>query len=87
MGVFVQFTDGLASMKFNVNPTSILVPPVEDQSFLRGLIAGSGISSTGGDIRRLVLRRQRLHPRPEHQHGQPPEGVSQTGLSPGPRSA
>ena len=46
MGVFVQMTDGLSSLKFNFNPTAILIPPVQDQSFLSGLIGGSGISST-----------------------------------------
>ena len=42
MGVFVQMTDGLSALKFNINPTAILVPPVQDQSFLSGLIAGAG---------------------------------------------
>ena len=36
MGVFVQFTDGLSSLKFNISPTAILIPPVQDQSFLSG---------------------------------------------------
>ena len=48
LGAFAQFTDGLNAMKFNVNPTSILVPPPEDQSFLRGLIAGAGIAARRG---------------------------------------
>ena len=46
MGVFVMMTDGLSALKFNINPTAILIPPVQDQSFLSGLIGGSGISST-----------------------------------------
>ena len=29
MGVFVQMTDGLSALKFNLSPTAILVPPVE----------------------------------------------------------
>src|SRR5262249_11863710 len=48
LGAFVQFTDGLSSLKFNVNPTSILVPPPQQQAFLRGLFVGSGITLTGG---------------------------------------
>src|SRR5262249_19878198 len=48
MGVFVQMTDGLSALKFNISPTAILVPPVQDHSFLSGLIAGSGISTTTG---------------------------------------
>ena len=46
MGVFVQSSPALASQQFNVSPTSIVVPPVEDQSFLRGLIAGSGFRTS-----------------------------------------
>ena len=44
LGMFAQFTQGQNAMKFNVNPTSILVPPVQDQSFLRGLFAGAGVT-------------------------------------------
>ncbi len=47
IGVFTQFTDGLAELKFNINPTAILIPPVQDQSFLSGMIAGSGTTTTG----------------------------------------
>ena len=46
LGVFVNFTDGLNAMKFNVNPTSILIPPVQDQSFLRGLFTGTANAAT-----------------------------------------
>ena len=48
MGVFTQMTDGLASLNFTLSPTAILIPPVQDQSFLNGLIGGSGISSVNG---------------------------------------
>ena len=67
MGVFVQMTDGLSSQKFNLNPTAILIPPVQDQSFLSGLIAGSGISSTVGHVRRSLLQVEQLLARPGHQ--------------------
>ena len=62
MGVFVQMTDGLSSLKFNLNPTAILVPPVQDQSFLSGLIAGSGISSTGGTFAALFFQSSSYSP-------------------------
>jgi hypothetical protein len=42
MGAFVAESSGASAQKFNINPTSIVIPPPEDQSFLRGLIAGSG---------------------------------------------
>ena len=84
---FVQFTtEGLASMKFNVNPTSILVPPVEDQSFLRGLIAGSGISSTGGEFAALFFDANTYTPGQNINTANLPMGVSQEpGLVTGPQ--
>ncbi|MBV8076098.1 MAG: hypothetical protein JO284_06865, partial [Planctomycetaceae bacterium] len=88
MGAFVQFTTkGLASMKFNLNPTSILVPPVEDQSFLRGLIAGSGISSsTGGEFAALFFNANAYTPGQDISSANLPVGVSQeTGLVTGPQ--
>ncbi|MBV8265976.1 MAG: hypothetical protein JO252_06495, partial [Planctomycetaceae bacterium] len=88
MGAFVQFTtEGLASMKFNLNPTSILVPPVEDQSFLRGLIAGSGISSsTGGEFAALFFNANAYTPGQDISSASLPVGVSQeTGLVTGPQ--
>ena len=56
MAVFTQMTDGLSSLKFNINPTAILIPPVQDQSFLSGLIAGSGISTVGRHVRCSLLQ-------------------------------
>ncbi len=85
MGAFVQFTEGLASMKFNVNPTSILVPPVEDQSFLRGLIAGSGISSTGGEFAALFFDANAYTPGQNINTANLPIGATRTGLVNGPQ--
>ena len=62
MGVFVQMTDGLSSLKFNLNPTAILVPPVQDQSFLSGLIGGSGISTTSGTFAALYFQSSSYSP-------------------------
>src|SRR5262249_32298786 len=47
LGAFAQFTAGQPGVRFTLNPTSILVAPPEDQSFLRGLISGSGSNSSG----------------------------------------
>ena len=46
IGVFVQMTNGVLSGNLNLNPTAILIPPVQDQSFLSGLIGGNGASTT-----------------------------------------
>ena len=62
MGVFAQFTDGLGSLNFNISPTAILVPPVQDQSFLSGLIGGSGISSVNGSFAALYFQSSSYSP-------------------------
>ena len=80
MGVFVQMTDGLSSLNFNLNPTAILVPPVQDQSFLSGLIAGSGISSTSGPLPLSTSSRASYSPGQVISNGTLPTGVSETNL-------
>ncbi len=50
IGVFVQFTDGLASQKFLINPTAILIPPVQEQSFLSSVLGSTTSGQTGGMI-------------------------------------
>ena len=62
MGVFTQMTDGLSSLNFNISPTAILIPPVQDQSFLSGLIGGSGISSVGGTFAALYFQASSYSP-------------------------
>ncbi|MFO0950895.1 MAG: hypothetical protein U0835_07010 [Isosphaeraceae bacterium] len=85
MGIFADFTAGSSALKFNVNPSAILVPPPEDQSFLRGLLAGGGVGSTTGTLSALYFDSNAYKP------GQVlssdtilPTGVSQTNLSLGP---
>src|SRR5271170_2608000 len=80
MGVFVQMTYGLSSLKFNINPTAILVPPVQDQSFLSGLIAGSGISSTSGTFAALYFQSSSYSPGQVISNGTLPTGVTETNL-------
>jgi len=45
IGVFAKFGGGTAP-GFTANPTAILVPPVEQQAFLRGLFASNGTPGT-----------------------------------------
>ena len=80
MGVFAQFTDGLSSLKFNINPTAILVPPVQDQSFLSGLIGGSGISTTSGTFAALYFQSSAYSPGQVISNSTLPTGVSETEL-------
>ncbi len=80
MGVFVQMTDGLSALKFNINPTAILVPPVQDQSFLSGLIGGSGISTTSGTFAALYFNSSSYSPGQVISNSTLPTGVSETDL-------
>ena len=78
MGVFVQMTDGLSAQNFNIRPTAILIPPVQDQSFLSGLIAGNGISSTSGTFAALYFQSTSYSPGQVISNSTLPTGVSQT---------
>ncbi len=80
MGVFTQMTDGLSSLNFNINPTAILIPPVQDQSFLNGLIGGSGISSVGGTFAALYFEASSYSPGQVISNSTLPTGVSETEL-------
>ena len=61
-------------------PTAILIPPVQDQSFLSGLIGGSGISSTGGTFAALYFQANSYSPGQVISSSALPKGVSQTEL-------
>jgi hypothetical protein len=81
LGAFVLLTDGLASTKFNINPTGMVVPGPEDQAFLRGLIAGSGITTTGGTFAALFFNANQYSPGQVISNGTLPKGVSETGMT------
>ncbi|MDR3663397.1 MAG: hypothetical protein P4L86_23930, partial [Mycobacterium sp.] len=84
LGVFVQFTAGQNALKFDINPSAILVPPVQDQSFLRGMFAGSGISTTGGTFSALYFDANQYQPGQVISNATLPTGVSTTNLTEGP---
>ncbi len=77
IGVFAQFTDGLASLKFNINPTAILIPPQQDQSFLNGMLAGNGESSTTGTFAALYFDASVYSPGQVLSNSNLPNGVAQ----------
>jgi hypothetical protein len=45
LGAFVSLSSGQGAQSFDVSPTSILIPPAQQQSFLRGLFVGNGVSN------------------------------------------
>src|SRR5271166_3541201 len=62
LGAFVLMTNNQASTKFNINPTGMVIPGPEDQAFLRGLLAGSGMSTTGGTFAGLFFNANAYSP-------------------------
>ena len=84
MGIFLDFSSGASALKLAVNPSSILIPPVEDQTFLRGLLVGGGVSSTGGQFAALFFDANAFTPGQNLQTNVLPAGVTQTGMSLGP---
>ncbi len=81
LGAFVLLTDGLAATKFNINPTGMVIPGPEDQAFLRGLLAGSGISTTGGTFAGLFFNANQYSPGQTISNSTLPTGASQTGMT------
>ncbi|HKM52940.1 MAG TPA: S8 family serine peptidase, partial [Isosphaeraceae bacterium] len=81
LGAFVLMTDGLAATKFNISPTGMVVPGPQDQAFLRGLLAGSGESTTNGTFAALFFNANQYSPGQTLSNGTLPKGVSQTGMT------
>src|SRR4051812_14007641 len=42
LGLYIQFTAGASAQNFTRQPSALLVPPVEQQNFLKGLFVGQG---------------------------------------------
>src|SRR5271157_2010562 len=82
LGAFVTM-DALNATKtsFNINPTGMVIPGPEDQAFLRGLLAGSGISTTGGTFAALFFNANAYSPGQTISNSTLPKGVSQTGMT------
>jgi hypothetical protein len=80
LGVFLDFSSGASNLKLNVNPSAILVPPVQDQTFLRGLLVGGGVSSTGGEFAGLFFDANAFTPGANISGSTLPAGVTETEL-------
>ncbi len=75
LGAFAQFPVGTDASGFAFNPTSVHVPPPEQQSFLRGLSVG------GTDFGGLFFDATSYRPGQTIPQAGPPTGVSNAGLS------
>ncbi|WP_165227215.1 hypothetical protein [Aquisphaera insulae] len=82
VGAFVTLTDGQAATKFNINPTGMVMPGPELQSTLRGLLAGSGLTTTNDTFAALYFNGNAYTPGQVISNGSSlPKGVSQTALT------
>ncbi|MHC5539861.1 SMP-30/gluconolactonase/LRE family protein, partial [Singulisphaera rosea] len=88
LGMFVSETANSSGVKFDLNPSAVLVPPVEDQSFLRGLIAGSGTGMASGSgsttFTALYFNANGYSPGQNISSTTLPTGVNSTALNQGP---
>ncbi len=48
LGLYIPFAQDPATSQFGVQPSAIFVPPVEQQSFLRGVFVGNAADSVAG---------------------------------------
>jgi hypothetical protein len=83
LGAYVTFTDGFGAGAFTRSPSSILVPPPEQQSFLRGLVMGDGAGTSG--FVGLFFDANAFRPGTNLGTANLPAGVSPTGLFLGPQ--
>jgi hypothetical protein len=88
MGAFVPFTAGTPGERFLISPTSVLIPPAQDQEFLKGLFTGSGSNTppaTPTPFAALFFSATQYRPGTPIDSTTLPVGVSQTGLGLGPQ--
>jgi hypothetical protein len=86
LGAFVQFTEGAGAGTFTRAPSAILVPPPEQQTFLRGLIAGDASETGSTGFAALYFDADLFRPGTDLSGAALPAGVSATGLTFGPQT-
>lgn len=98
LGAYVKFTDQSTGV-FNRAPTAVLVPPPEQQTFLRGLLVGTGLDlgtttpgnggfpSPYGNFPVLFFNANAFRPGQDAGGLVLPPGATATGLTVGPQTA
>jgi Subtilase family len=92
LGAFVSFTDTTGTLDFTNHPTAILLPPPEQQAFLRGLLSGGGtpsggVGGLGGVFTALFFDANAFQPGQNINTAAFPPGVSGTAINFGPQTA
>lgn len=85
MGMFVQFSNTGTASGFTRGPSSILVPPPEQQTFLRGMLVGDGFSASTEGFAALFFNANQFRPGTNLSGAALPPGVTATNLTFGPQ--
>ena len=91
LGIYIRFTAGGSTQNFTRQPSAVLVPPVEQQNFLKGLFVGqanggSAFNGTGaGNFQALFFDANQFRPGQDLSGAALPSGVTATPLSFGPQ--
>ena len=93
MGIYIRFTAGASAQNFVRQPSAVLVPPVEQQNFLKGLFVGQGNGGSAlngtdqGGFQALFFDANVFQPGQDLSGATLPNGVSTTSLNFGPQVA
>lgn len=93
LGAFITYSDtSLKGTRTSIQPSSILIPPVEQQSFLRGLISGTGLGASavqnttpGTQFAALFFDANQYRPGQNMNTSTLPVGVKSTAMTLGPQ--
>jgi hypothetical protein len=85
MGMFTVYSATGTASSLLRGPSSILVPPPEQQTFLKGLVAGDGFSSSTDGFAALFFDANQFRPGTALSGPTLPTGVSATNLTFGPQ--
>jgi hypothetical protein len=85
LGLFIRFTASPTTGLLNIQPTAALVPPVEQQGFLRGLFVGDASSDGPDGSTALFFDANLFRPGQEVTGSNPAAGINSTGFTLGPQ--
>jgi hypothetical protein len=85
LGAYITFNNTASGAGFTFGPSAILVPPPEQQSFLRGLVAGTGFGTDATGFQALFFNSNVYRPGTNVNSTNPPAGVTSTNLDFGPQ--